>query len=158
MIGERAFTPEALPKSIRGLSVRLLVAVWGNGDSHIQYLSNATDWQVRQLPTRALTSDTIEGSFAEISSSMGYKATPQQLEPHLGRLDLRWSIKHAPNLFNTMQSGRQYSLHSLAAASDKWFDDGWQQAHTVKRQRKVEKTAVKKAKAGDISVRAHHNV
>ena len=77
---------------------------------------------------------------------MGYKATPQQLEPHLRRLDLRWSIKHAPNLFQTMQSSRQYSLHSLAAATDAWFDDGWQQAHTVKRQRKVEKTTVKKGK------------
>ena len=50
------------------------------------------------------------------------------------------------------------SLHSfqLAAASDAWYD-GWQQAHAVKRQRKVEKTALKKAKGGEISVRAHHN-
>ena len=46
----------------------------------------------------------------------------------------------------------------MAAASDAWFDDGWQQAHTVKRQRKVEEAAVKKAKGGEISVRAHHSV
>ena len=89
--------------------------------SHTQYLSNATDRQVCQLRTRALSTDTIAGSFAEINSSMGYKARPQQLEPRLRRLDLRWAIKH--NLFNTMQSSRQYSLHSLAAASDAWLDD-----------------------------------
>ena len=110
------------------------------------------------IQERTLSTDTVEGSFAEINSSMGYNAIPQQLESHLRRLDLRWSIKHAPNHFNTMQSSRQYSLHSLAAASDASFDDGWQQAHTLKRQRKVEKTAVKKAKGGEFSVRAHHNV
>ena len=74
--------------------------------SHIRYLSNATDRQVGQLHTRALSTGTIEGSFAEINSSMRYKATPQQLEPHLRQLDLQWSIKHAPNLFHTMQSSR----------------------------------------------------
>ena len=31
------------------------------------YLSNTTDWQVHQLRTRALSTNTVEGSFAEIS-------------------------------------------------------------------------------------------
>lgn len=43
--------------------MRLLLAVWGNGDSHIQYLRNADLPQLLQLCTRSLSTDTIGGEF-----------------------------------------------------------------------------------------------
>ncbi len=162
VIGQQAFTPDALPTSgsIRGISTRLLLAVWGNGDSHIQYLRNAGLPQLLQLCTRSLSTDTIEGSFAELNSSICYKGTPQQLQHHLRRLDLRWSIRHeSSQVFYAMQSrrSRQYSHHALAAVNDGWYDDGWQSEGTTMRQCKVQKVADKKAKGGEISVRARHN-
>ena len=64
-----------------------------------------------------------------------------------------------------MQSSRQYSLQFLAAASDAWqlqvmldLMMVWQPANILKLQHKEEKTIVKKAKGGEISVNAHHNV
>ena len=53
VIGEQASTPDTLPTSgsIRGIFTRLLLAVWGNGDNHIQYLSNAGLHQLQQLCT-----------------------------------------------------------------------------------------------------------
>ena len=159
VIGQRAFTPDALPKAIRGLSVQLLLAVWGNGDSHIQYLSKASKHQSSTLCTRALSTDTIEGTFAELNSSMGYKANPHQLEPQLHRLRVRWSIRHTPDqIFFALPSKRKrrYSQHCLARSSNKWYDDDWQLTCAFKRQCRVGKTAVKKAKGGEISVRAHY--
>ena len=37
LIGAEAFTPDTLPGNIRGISIRLMLAVAGNSDSHIQY-------------------------------------------------------------------------------------------------------------------------
>jgi len=95
LIGGEAFTPDTLPGNIMGISIRLLLAVAGNSDSHIQYLLGAQLAQVRQFRTRALSTDTVKGSFAELNSSIRYKATPQELEQHLRRLDLRRSIRTA---------------------------------------------------------------
>lgn len=92
LIGGEAFTPDTLPGNIMGIS---LLAVAGNSDSHIQYLLGAQLAQVRQFRTRALSTDTVKGSFAELNSSIRYKATPQELEQHLRRLDLRRSIRTA---------------------------------------------------------------
>ena len=108
LVGHQAFTPDPLPTSIGGLPTKLLLAVWGNYDSHIQYLAAAEQQQVLQLRSRAFSTDTIEGSFAEINSSMGYKARPQQLKPRLTRLDIPWSLKHGSGqLFHTPRTSRQ---------------------------------------------------
>ena len=93
LIGGEAFTPDTLPGNIRGISIMLLLAVAGNSDSHIQYLLGAQLAQVKQFRTRAVSTDTVEGGFAELS--IRYKATPQELEQHLRRLDLRRSIMTA---------------------------------------------------------------
>ncbi|KAA6418651.1 MAG: hypothetical protein FRX49_11304 [Trebouxia sp. A1-2] len=75
VIGQLAETPETLSISVRGLSARLLLAVWGNGDSRIQYVCSAGKRQLLQLCTRALSTDTLEGTFADMNSSLGSKAT-----------------------------------------------------------------------------------
>ncbi|KAA6416540.1 MAG: hypothetical protein FRX49_06071 [Trebouxia sp. A1-2] len=76
VIGQLAFSPETHSISVRGLSARLLLAVWGNGDSHIQYVCSAGERQLLQLRTRALSTDTLDGTFADLNSSLGSKATP----------------------------------------------------------------------------------
>jgi hypothetical protein len=94
--------------------------------------------------------------LAELNSSICDKGTPQQLQHHLRRLELRRSIKHeSSQVFYAMQSkrSRQYSHHALAAVNDDWYDDGWQSEGTNKRQCKEQKVADKKAKGGEISVR-----
>ena len=100
-MGERIFSTEPLPISVRGVSARLLAACSANGDCLMQYLRSADDDQLMSFCPCALSTDSLELAFPEVNASVGYKATPRALLSHLRRLGIRACIKQDPRYLFT---------------------------------------------------------
>ena len=144
--------------SVRGVSVRLLAACSANGDAFLQYLRSSSDKQLSTFCPRSLSTDSVELASAEMNSSIGYKATAQQLLVHLRRIDIRACIKKNPVYMFTARVSRRklYPLHKLQGSRFNFNDPAYTESD--KRSNKVRKLAGKKVKGKERTIRSYHNI
>lgn len=123
ILGEHAFVPTPLPKTIRGMSGQLLAAMWSNADHHAIYKRDASPDQQAMFCERAVDTNNLELSFAEQNTSLGHTARPKELIPHLTRIDLRAAIRlESAYTFSRRQSRRQQYIFDPLAPSAEWND------------------------------------
>ncbi len=95
-MGERIFSSEPLPTTIRGVSCRLMAACSANNDCFLQFIRHASHQVLITFCIRAFSTDSAEMAFSEVNASIGYKGTAQKLFLHLRRIDIRTYIKQNP--------------------------------------------------------------
>lgn len=153
---------EPLPQSVRGISTRILMAVWGNSDTRLHYLRHATQQQQQQFCKREVATDTLEKSLSQMFMQIGHKGTPRQVKPHLQRLDCTYTILDmgsARGFFQATSKGKGYAGHGTFQAQpwNEVVSPGKLAALEERKRIKYMKVADKKADGKVMSARRYHD-